>query len=87
MILQSFSTDQNEKNIEIPMYHQLNQENDCKICDTFITGTAELNCIDKSTLLQHKSRLLIQEFNKGLQQAIKFLIQKLMNCYCHQEQE
>jgi hypothetical protein len=55
----SLSSYETEKSIQIPIYDQLHQANVCVMCDRFITGTAELFWIHKSTLLQHKSRLQI----------------------------
>jgi hypothetical protein len=61
------------KNIEIPLYDEIHQANVCVcfcvICGRFITGTAELNWIEKSTLLSHKSRLVIPDINSELQQC------------------
>jgi hypothetical protein len=67
----SLSSYESEKSIQIPIYDQLHQANVCVICDCFITGTAELFWIHKSTLLQHKSRLQIQDLNQNLQQCYK----------------
>ena len=69
MIHQSLSTEQNGRNIEIPLYDQLHQANVCVICDRFITGTADLNWIQKNTLLQHKTRLTIPGINSELQKC------------------
>jgi hypothetical protein len=69
MILQSLSTEQNGRNIEIPLYDQLHQANVCAICDRFITGTADLNWIKKTALLQHKTRLSIPGINSELQKC------------------
>jgi len=66
MIHQSLSTEQNGRNIEIPLYDQLHQANVCVICDRFITGTADLNWIKKNALLQHKTRLTIPGINSEL---------------------
>jgi hypothetical protein len=68
VIHQSISTEQNGRNIEIPLY-QLHQANVCVICDRFITGTADLNWIKKNTLIQHKARLTIPDINSELQKC------------------
>jgi hypothetical protein len=73
MIHQSLSTAQNGRNIEIPLYDQLHQANVCVICDRFITGTADLNWIEKHTLLQHKARLTIPGINSELQKCYQVL--------------
>jgi len=70
MIHQSFSTEQNGINIEIPLYDQLHQANVCVICDIFITGTADKNWIEKNTLLQHKTRLTTPDINSELQKML-----------------
>jgi hypothetical protein len=69
MIHQSLSTEQNGRNIEIPLYDQSHQANVCVICDRFITGAADLNWIKKNTLLQHKTRLTIPGINSELQKC------------------
>ncbi len=51
------------------MYDGLHQAYVFVICDRFITETAELNWIKKSTLLQLKSRLIIPDINSELQQC------------------
>jgi hypothetical protein len=67
----SLSSYKSEKSVQIPIYDQLHQANVCVNCDCFITGTAELFWIHKSTLLQHKPRLQIQDLNPNLQQCYK----------------
>ncbi len=67
----SLSSYKTENTVHIPIYDQLHQANVCVICDRFITGTAELFWIHKNTLLQHKSRLQIQDLNPNLQQCYK----------------
>jgi hypothetical protein len=87
MIHKSLTTEQNGRNIEIPLYDQLHQANVCVICDRFITGTADLNRIKNNTLIQHKARLTIPDINSELQKCTKFQILICMNYYYHQEQD
>ena len=41
-----------------PLYDQIHQSNVCVCCDRFITGTEELNWINKKTLLSNRIRLM-----------------------------
>jgi hypothetical protein len=80
VIHQSISTEQNGRNIDIPLYYQLHQANVCVICDRFITGTGLRKTLSSNT----KQDLPFQILIVNSKNVTKFQILICMNCYYHQ---